>query len=355
MFKKVLSYIFILSGLAVLVLSTSRTAMQYIAEARDNEKWWGAYPCKHGDLVSLSYLDFVKKFTPLQEPFSIKPPSYSGPKNNAIYLNGDSYAWHLKDSAFAGACYFEHLGRLRTNYYHLDTPKRNILLIEIAEREVREYFSSLRMLNELYDSVKMKKEVSATLPGAILYAGTKYASFVPDFHFKDIFNKNINQNLQCNLFNYNFIIPMFEYKAALNYYLFNRASGDVEISDDRSFLFLKETVSFTDVSSSYLPISAEEVNRLVNNFNTIYDRYKAEGFRDVYLAIIPNPATIMQPARYNNLIPLIQTDKRLRMKIIDAYTAFKNSPKLLYQPGDTHWNNAGRQLWLDLVNKKLLN
>ena len=53
----------------------------------------------------------------------------------------------------------------------------------------------------------------------------------------DFFNKNMNQNLQYNLFNYNFVFPMFESKALLNFYLFNRASGDVVISKNKKYLF----------------------------------------------------------------------------------------------------------------------
>ena len=147
---------------------------------------------------------------------------------------------------------------------------------------------------------------------------------------------------------------MFESKAALNYYLFNRASGDVVISNDRNFLFLKETVSKTDVGSSYYPVSRQDAAHIVDVLNNIYDHYKAAGFAEVYFSVIPNSATIMQPDGYNNLIPMIQNDARLRMKIIDIYTTFKQSNDVYYLPGDTHWNHKGKQLWLDMVNEQVL-
>jgi hypothetical protein len=171
----------------------------------------------------------------------------------------------------------------------------------------------------------------------------------------DLFNKNINQNLQCNLFNYDFIMPMFHWKAALNYYIFNRASGDVVISKDRNFLFYTETVSLTNVGSSYAAIPADHITAYVNNFNAIYDHYKAEGFDEVYLSMIPNSATINQPEGYNNLIPLIQKHPQLRMKLIDIYNAFKTIPGDFYYHGDTHWNPKGKQLWIDIVNDTLIN
>ncbi len=180
------------------------------------------------------------------------------------------------------------------------------------------------------------------------------ASILPQLSVDNFFNKYINQNLQCNLFNYNFIIPVFECKAALNYYIFNRASGDAMISEDRNFLFLKETVSKTDIGSSYVPVNNSDITGIVNNFNKIYAHYKEEGFSEVYLSIIPNSATIVQPEGYNNLIPLIQNDVRLKMKVIDIYSVFKKSSDLYFLPGDTHWNFKGKQLWLDVVNEQLM-
>ena len=235
--------------------------------------------------------------------------------------------------------------------YHLDTTKRNILVLEVSERYLRTYYGGLQIFDELCDSIIKKKTIAASEENIT----PSYASIIPGFHVNDLFNKYINQNLQGNLFNYNFIIPMFETKAALNYYVFNRASGDVVISRDRNFLFLKETVSLTDIGSSYVPLTDADITWMVDNFNKIYDHYKENGFSEVYLSMIPNSATIMQPDGYNNLIPGIQQDKRLKIKIINVYNAFKNSPVTLYQPGDTHWNSKGRQLWLDLVNEKLIN
>lgn len=209
------------------------------------------------------------------------------------------------------------------------------------------------MLDEVCDSVIKKKSITAT--GISATTTTRQASIIPGCSINDLFNKYINQNLQCNLFNYNFVMPMFEAKAALNYYLFNRASGDVIISKDRNFLFLKETVTYTDEGSSYSRFADNDITKLIDNINTIYEHYRQNGFNEVYLSVIPNSATIMQPGEYNNLIPTIQNDPRLKMKVIDAYTAFKNAKEVLYLPGDTHWNNRGRQMWLDMVNEKIVN
>ena len=146
---------------------------------------------------------------------------------------------------------------------------------------------------------------------------------------------------------------MFESKAALNYYVFNRASGDVVISRDKNYLLLKHTVIQEGNETSYVPVPGDELKKIIENFNTIYDHYRANGFKEVYLSIIPNTTTIIQPQGYNNLIPLIQNDPTLKMKVIDIYSVFKTTKADVFCHGDTHWNSTGRQMWIDLVNKTL--
>ncbi len=304
----------------------------------------------HGDLISMSYLDFVKKLNPEPIPRVFKRPSYNGIKNTVLYLHGDSFTRHLNDTDFAGLYSFNYIDRNHGSIYHLDTTKRNILIIQVSERYLQFYYNGLQIFDEFHDTALNRNVVTFRYPQA--HTNPQYAALlnIPVDYF---FNKVINQNLQCNLFNYNFIIPVFEYKAALNYYIFNRASGDVVISKDKKFLFLKETVSHDDLGSSYKPINPDEITHLVDNFNTIYDHYISKGFSEVYLSVIPNAATIMQPEGYNNMIPLLQNDPGLKIKVIDTYAAFKHSSEVLYLPGDTHWNIKGLQLWLDLVNEKL--
>lgn len=350
MLKRIARDLLIVFGIAALWCSTSRSFMQYVWDKRDGVKWWSTYPMRHGDLVSMSYLDFVPRFNPPIDHPPFKKPRYNGPKNTVVYLHGDSYTWPLADSNLATVARYHWINRYSGGYFKIDSGKRNILVIEITERMFRDYFSTTKMIDEVRDSAERPKMAISNfgIPRA-------YASIIPHINIDTFFNKNINQNLQCNLFNYNFIIPMFEYKAALNYYLFNRASGDVVISNDRQFLFLRETVTKNDISSSYGPLSADEVKRLVDNLNIVYDHFKSKGFSEVYISIIPNSATIMQPEGYNQLIPSIQHHPDLRMKYIDAYSAFSAAPGGLYLPGDTHWTKKGFEKWVDLVNEKLVN
>ena len=205
MFKKALSYILIIFGLAALYASTSPTAMKYISVTRDIDTWWGTYQNSHGDLTGMSYLDLVKKFALPNDLSPIRRPAYSGPKNTVLYLYGDSYSYHIDDTFFAGICAFYPINRVGGYQYHLDTTKRNILIIEIAERYLRGYFNDLRMLDHFYDPAKQK---SNSQTNAALSAPVQQASLSLNIHLDDLFNKYINQNLQFNLFNYNIIRPV---------------------------------------------------------------------------------------------------------------------------------------------------
>lgn len=349
MLKRFAAYFFIVFGLAALAGSTSRRFMQFISETRDGDKWWCAYPCLHGDLVSMSYLDFVPQFNPVQAKEYLKRANHTGTKKTVLVIHGDSNTWHLADSNFADVSKLYYINRTNGGYYHIDTAPDNILVIEVGERYLRSYFEGLSIFDEIKDTGGSKP-----LSLVSIKSPAKQASLIPGIKPDYFFNEYINQNLQCNLFNYNFIMPMFEYKAALNYYLFNRASGDVVISNDRKFLFLKETVTTTDQGSSYSPVSNEEIAKIVSTLNTIYDHYKQAGFREVYFSVIPNTATIVQPEGYNGLIPRLQGNPALRMKIIDIYSDFKNSKDIFYFTGDTHWNMKGKQMWVDKINEQLI-
>ncbi len=347
MLKIIASYFFIIFGIATLWVSTSHSVMEYLLNKRDNHEWWGLNQLNHGDLASICYLEYLNKFA-ITDTTSLKHSRYDGPKNTVLFIHGDSYLMNIHDWIFSGISSFNHVGWNNTLHYHLDTSKRNVLVIEVAERTVRSYFGTTEIIDELCDTTMQKK--STAFRPCSTTQGIRYSSFFTEIRVSDFFNKFINQNLECNLFNYRFIIPMFGAKAAINYYLFSRASGDAVISKNKQFLLYKRTLDRTDINSSFCPLSKEEITKLVNNFNTIYDYYTATGFKEIYLSIIPSTVTVVEPEGYNNLIPAIQNDPRLKMKVIDAYDVLKRSPEKYFLRGDTHWNVYGQQKWVDMVN-----
>lgn len=347
MVKQVLKYIMIVVGLAVLYLSTSKDMMQKISDARnDNDEWWGSHFAYEGDLVGMSYLYYEEKFhKPRQRVYK---PKQCNDKGVNLVIWGDSYTQYFGDTCFCadkyqyGRRYFSKLD------YTLDSAKRNVLIIESTERLVREYFANNRMVNEV--KLLSYKNILSTMQSPHKPVYTAVFS-MPDVSI--LFNDRINQNIEYNLFNYNFLSPARKMKAWMNYKVFKRASGDAVLSDDADRLYLKETTLKKGNSGYATPLTNEEINKLVAVFNDLYDRYRNAGFDEVYLSLIPNAVTIYQPEKYNLLIPRIQQHAALKMKCIDIYTVFRQTPDGMYWKGDTHWSNKGADEWLKIVNRIL--
>ncbi|TDW96171.1 hypothetical protein [Dinghuibacter silviterrae] len=330
--QKVLAYVGIFLGLGLLVLSTSRPAMQWLSDKRyAMNGFWGVHHAPAGgDLVTMAYLDNQPRFC---EPFGYtftKPPD-TGAKNVDLYVYGDSYVMYVPDSAF-GPIRRYHFGR--RDYTDLDDTldrhQRNILIIENSERFMRLVYRNLA----IFDHVRAA------------YAGIDVR----------LFNPVINQNLEFNLFSYTGLAPLRTFKADLTYTLFHRASGDVTLSDNGRYLFLTRTVLAQDDLSSYAPVPTPELTLLEANMDSTYRHYKRAGFDEVYFSIIPNPVTILQPRDYNGLIPALhQYAAAHGIPVIDVYTPFTKAkdPARLYRIGDTHWNNKGLQVWLATVNHLL--
>jgi hypothetical protein len=322
--------------------------MKKIIEARSGlDNSFGVHQSGGGDLVSISYLDKIKRFREIDESHFVKPADDTGSKNIDLYIYGDSYLLGIPDSAFYGINSYHYCrAGYQDMHYTLDPHKKNILIIENSERFARVAF-------ELAETIRhFNKEKPATSFLQSPDFPVIYAKF-PDL---DIFNPDINRNLEFNIYGYRFWDQVKYAKATLTYYLFKRAAGDAVVSDDGNRLFLKETVAEKDAQSSYYPFDQKELQEMFRILNLFCTYYKADGFDEVYMSLIPNPATILQPKRYNGLIPALQQADSLKcMGIIDIYTSFLRDPDpgKLFRLGDSHWSNAGRQVWLNAVNAEL--
>lgn len=360
MLKRILTYTLIVSGIGILYISTSKDVMSKISGIRNETvKWYGAHnSMDKGDLVNMSYLDYIKKFHS-ERALNFSKPAYVGPEDVNLYLHGDSYTFKIPDSAFAGVNRYEYAWVYQKHIaYNLDTTKVNILVLEHAERYLRIFYGGLDLLKIVYNAEhgSVYDSIAAHLPQPSIAEPVHEAFEGTIFHdvFKNVFNSNINQNLEYNLFNYNILNAPRLAKASLNYRLFNRASGNVSISENGNNLYLKETTDRDYQGSSYNTIPQHEYEAMVRNLNILYEHYKSEGFDEVYLAPIPNPVTILEPYGYNQLIPRLQDDEQLNIKFIDIYSTYTSTDKKVYRPGDTHWNSTGAQMWVDKVNEKLV-
>jgi hypothetical protein len=253
----------------------------------------------------------------------------------------------IPDSVFYGVHSYHYCrAGFQDMHYTLDRHRKNILIIEDAERFARVAFVLMEITRHFNKEKPAVSFLHSSDPRFI------YAKF-PDLN---IFNPDINRNLEFNIYGYRFWDEIKFAKASLTYYLFKRAAGDAVVSDDGSRLFLKETVAENDPQSSYYPFDQRELREMFRILNLTCAYYKADGFDEVYMSLIPNPATILQPRHYNGLIPALQQADSLKcMGIIDIYTPFTQEPNpgKLFRLGDSHWGNDGIQVWLNTVNAEL--
>ncbi len=296
---------------------------------------------RYGDLYRLSNLPQFK------DPVQVCPPPAPPPSGEgvALYVIGDSFTEpeRLSQRDFPGSDF------LRTKWENqnrvlLDTAKRNILLIETVERHFREHFAQpVTMLTIVADTAR--PQTPATNQASI----TRQLS---DF----IQSKGIEERLETVLFSQNVFLWFRELKASLNLNGFGRVAPTVGISQDHNHLFAGlDTDTTKHKNSSFAALPNAELKSLIDSANATADRYRGLGFDAVYLSIIPNKASILDPAqgRYNHLIERVEGHPRLRVPVVSVYEQYKRQPDRVYAAGDSHWNCTGRRIWIEQVRKTI--
>lgn len=292
---------------------------------------------RYGDLYRMSNLAQFK--APLEK---CPVPQSQAFGNTSLIIMGDSFTEkeRIEKNHFRGVSSYNRYYITDTVNVKLDTQKRNILIIETVERHFRERFAKpFTNLQVSENQVFMKKKEEKSLKEKIL-------------NYEIPYNTERHESI---LFSSDFFLTIKEWKALLNLKLFNRLDEKVMLSKDKKHLLYQVDAQPSGINSCFDKISEEEIKRMAQNLNTTYEFYKKAGFDEVYLSIIPNKTSIVGTdlGEYNHLIERIQQDSDLKMPFFDIYQPFRNSKKILYEKGDSHWNCEGKQLWLDLVNTKL--
>jgi len=244
---------------------------------------------------------------------------------------GDSYLDGLSNHNFR--CQkLDHLdwGYLPDTIQQIDTNNVNILIIETTERYAR-WRLRMRYLTAF---------------------GKKYTPPI-----QDEIKLNAEDNLQFQLTNFDFLLVFKEIKAQLYLNLFNRFDNRIAQPNGSNRLYLNETIDKHLNSSSYAKIDNKEINEMVNGINLIVGDALYQGFDAVYFSIIPNTASIYNynGMKYNHLIERVQNHPNLKMPFIDAFSLLLKSKNIVFHRSDSHWNSLGQQLWLDEVNKTIVN
>jgi hypothetical protein len=297
---------------------------------------------RYGDLYRLSNLpQFKDPQTPC--PDAGPSPVSEAMTDTHLYLIGDSFTepQRISQRDFpVGHYHYVHWDK--RSEIQLDTTKRNILLLETVERHVREHFS--RPVQELTVVADTTRKAA---PEPVSWSRQL---------FDQIQSKGIEERLETVLFSQDLFLWFKELKASINLNWFDRVPPTVGISRDRRHLFVDlDTDTTKHLNSSFAHLSKVEVNALVDSVNGTADRFRKQGFDAVYLSIIPNKASIIDPGQgqYNHLIERVQSHPKLRVPFVDSYSVYAKQPQAVYALGDSHWNCYGRALWLKGVGNEL--
>ncbi len=292
---------------------------------------------RYGDLYRMSNLAQFK--APVEQ---CEAPQSSPSRNIALVILGDSFTEkeRIEKNHFKGLVTYQRFFISDTTQLKLDKSRRNILIIETVERHVRERFAlpykNLQIIdNEAVKEIKISKTV-----------------FQIALNYEVPYNTERHEAL---LFSSDFFLIFKECKAWLNWKIFGRLDKKVLLSKDQKHLLYELDAQPSGINSCFDNVSESEIKTIVQHINITNDFYRKAGFDEVYLSIIPNKTSLVATdlGKYNHLIERIQQDSLLKMHFIDVHNAFKKSDKPLYEIGDSHWNCAGKQIWVDNVNANM--
>lgn len=347
--------LFILSSY-VLICASSDQLMKWLSNNRSTQtEILTSDKYTYGDLYGFSYLPQFQIKTIL--PSFLKPVENLQVRGgNDLYILGDSYLYSFFKKSPAYFAQTKQLSFLRwTEDTLLDAQKikaaNSILLIECVERNA---FSRLKL-----SEVTARLGVNSTSKNnSQLDIGSNYApttSSINEWIKLHFYHPTLENNLDFVLFSRGIYRTFKEWKASLTNSLFDRTDNFVTLSKDGSFLYLKETVDSTQMSSSFYPISEKELDDLVANLNEINAYYLKAGFKKVLISIPANPVAILQTEDKptNQFLNRLKKHPNLHVDLIDPSDSLKINASQNYFKSDSHWNTNGAKIWLAYLNRSL--
>ena len=321
------------------------------------------YKYQYGDLYGLSDLSYFRKRYRQQD--SSQYVYYNEAKKINLYAICDNYVW----AYFKTNKLFYVVDKLRysiTNNkenvsINLDTAKTNVLLLEFSERNLREVLGDTSYTNNIIQNNKRRPLTPKNSSDHHQISNrTKLANKLRGYRADVLnlfFNKNINTYLESIIWDIAIFRSVKELKADFNYNLFKKVDPNVYISKNGKQLYLAKTIDTNQLTSSFKYLPDVEKDSIVSRLNRICDNAKKTGFNNVYLSIIPNPISILEPhfnnLTYNNLVQKIQNDPNLRIPYINLLDDFSNQKQNVYAVSDSHWNYTGAKIWLNKFNAEL--
>ncbi|MCB0503692.1 MAG: hypothetical protein KDD32_13505 [Bacteroidetes bacterium] len=126
---------------------------------------------------------------------------------------------------------------------------------------------------------------------------------------------------------------------------------------DSKMLFLGPTTGNTN-KGFYYQHSKAEINLYADNIQRLAQKMKDDYGLDFIFLPIPSKYTIyhtiLNEDAYNELLPQLYAALKTRgIRYINLYDPYMQSKELLYHPTDSHWNEKGKDVCVNLVVKEL--
>lgn len=292
---------------------------------------------KYGDLYRVSRLPQFKEPTP--NCISNIPASHQKVDAN-LYIIGDSFADKGRiDSNFFVSRKFKFTHWSFTEQLTLDTNQRNVLVIESVERGLFQKFGEKR--------INYVKTIDKPVNPAGLLSYWHY--FWERFEYNA---SKVEERLYHILYYWDIVLFFREIKANIDYFLFEQKSDNFVLNTTKTEIYYADEANPEHQYSSFYPIADAEIDNVVFNLNYINQAYKAMGFDEVYLNVLPNKVSWQEPTlgQYNQLLDRVLTHEKLELSVIDTRPHLKKLNGPVFYRSDTHWTCPAKGIWVNQIN-----
>ncbi len=345
--RKIIALFVLFLFATALIMSSSNTGMAWLTKQRyAPDALLGSDKYTYGDLFGISYLPAFKK---VKDTSPVSPPVLSAARKDlSLYVIGDSYFYSSFEQV---PDYFERTKSL-TFYKWDDRPvqsfklpqdsTRKVLLIECVERNV------LNVVNP--------QRVQAVFELPVQESPKASVGRLNDVIREILYHPTLEENLSFALFDTSIFSVFKELKASFNQAFFGRSPSGVVLSKSKDFLYLEQTVDTASIGSSFKPISPKTYLDLIQQMRLIEVYAKSIGFDEVVFSFIPNPSSVLltEGRAYNQFVPEVARLAGHDLRVIDPTHALSKNAKTNFFHNDSHWNKKGAQIWLALLNERLL-
>lgn len=311
---------------------------------------------RFGDLYRLSNLPLFKEKDDNYFKHCDIPVRKAGDVH--LYVSGDSFGNQIPYLLEQAAAGFTFKDWNSESVVSLDSTRKNVLVLETVERNIPVRYSqpSTKMIVENSSA----QEVAAT--GMVNNEDVQARqALVPRIKeafktfFDGVFMKDFETMAQDLYFSSDFFLRFRELKAMITLRWFDRVDEKVVIRADEGAIFYFGEADPQVPGSSFAPVSDSLISAYVKNINLTRKYYLEQGFDEVYLALVPNKVSVLDPTRgeYNHLLERVSLHPGLKVPQISVYNEFRSGADRYYLRSDSHWNCNGIRVWVDKLTGAL--